>query len=74
MKNFTNNFKQFTSRLSARWLIMALMMLVGTSSAWAANLSSGQFIQFKFDQGSVSQNSGWNGTVLNMWDNNGNSK
>jgi antitoxin (DNA-binding transcriptional repressor) of toxin-antitoxin stability system len=36
MKNFTNNFKQFTSRLSARWLIMALMMLVGTSSAWGA--------------------------------------
>ena len=35
MKNFTNNFKQFTSRLSARWLIMALMLLVGTSSAWA---------------------------------------
>ena len=74
MKNFTNNFKQFTSRLSARWLIMALMLLVGTSSAWGANLSSGQFIQFKFSQGSVSQNSGWNGTVLNMWDNNGNSK
>ena len=37
MKNFTNNFKQFTSRLSARWLIMALMMLVGTSSAWAVD-------------------------------------
>ena len=36
MKNFTNNFKQFTSRLSARWLIMALMLLVGTSSAWAS--------------------------------------
>ena len=36
MKNFTNNFKQFTSRLSARWLIFALMMLVGTSSVWAA--------------------------------------
>ena len=35
MKNFTNNFKQITSRLSARWLIIALMMLVGTSSAWA---------------------------------------
>ena len=35
MKNFTNNFKLFTSRLSARWLIMALMLLVGTSSAWA---------------------------------------
>ena len=74
MKNFTNNFKQFTSRLSARWLIMALMMLVGTSSAWGANLASGQVIQFKFSQGSVSQNSGWNGTVLNMWDNNGNSE
>ena len=38
MKNFTNNFKQFTSRLSARWLIIALMMLVGTSSAWAATI------------------------------------
>ena len=37
MKNFTNNFKQFTSRLSARWLIMALMLLLGTSSAWAQN-------------------------------------
>ena len=36
MKNFTNNFKQFTSRLSARWLIIALMMLVGTSSALGA--------------------------------------
>ena len=74
MKNFTNNFKQFTSRLSARWLIMTLMLLLGTSSAWGANLASGQVIQFKFSQGSVSQSSGWNGTVLNMWDNNGNSK
>ena len=36
MKNFTNNFKQFTSRLSARWLIMAIMMLVGTSSVFGA--------------------------------------
>ena len=75
MKNFTKqNFKQFTSRLSARWLIMTLMLLLGTSSAWGANLASGQVIQFKFSQGSVSQSSGWNGTVLNMWDNNGNSK
>ena len=41
MKNFTNNFKQFTSRLSARWLIMALMMLLGTSSAWAAYYVTG---------------------------------
>ena len=37
MKNFTNNFKQITSRLSARWLITALMLLVGTSSAWAVD-------------------------------------
>ena len=43
MKNFTNNFKQFTSRLSARWLIMALMLLVGTSSAWAAIYLKGSF-------------------------------
>ena len=43
MKNFTNNFKQFTSRLSARWLIMALMMLVGTSSVWAFNLSGSMY-------------------------------
>ncbi len=41
MKNFTNNFKQFTSRLSARWLIMALMMLVGTSSVWATMYVAG---------------------------------
>ena len=40
MKNFTNNFKQFTSRLSARWLIMALMLLLGTSGAWAATITS----------------------------------
>ena len=53
---------------------MTLMLLLGTSSAWGANLASGQVIQFKFSQGSVSQSSGWNGTVLNMWDNNGNSK
>ncbi len=39
MKNFTNNLKQFTSRLSARWLIMALMLLVGTSSAWGATVN-----------------------------------
>ena len=43
MKNFTNNFKQFTSRLSARWLIMALMLLVGTSSAWALSLAKGTY-------------------------------
>ena len=40
MKNFTNNFKQFTSRLSARWLIMALMLLLGTSSAWGWSISA----------------------------------
>ena len=46
MKNFTNNFKQFTSRLSARWLIMALMLLLGTSSAWAANTVAGGHVYF----------------------------
>ena len=38
MKNFTNNFRQITSRLSARWLIMVLMLLLGTSSAWASTV------------------------------------
>ncbi|MBR2368909.1 MAG: starch-binding protein [Paludibacteraceae bacterium] len=38
MKNFTNNFKQFTSRLSARWLLMVLMLLLGTGSAWAVDI------------------------------------
>ncbi len=54
MKNFTNNFKQFTSRLSARWLIIALMMLVGTSSAWAWDINSGTTIYF--DAGSWNVN------------------
>ena len=49
MKNFTNNFKQFTSRLSARWLIMALMLLMGTSSAWGATrtFNNGDYIYIK---------------------------
>ncbi|MBR2492963.1 MAG: hypothetical protein IKB64_05865, partial [Paludibacteraceae bacterium] len=65
MKNFTNNFKQFTSRLSARWLIMALMLLMGTSSAWAANFNGtiyfekpdnwGNTIYFCIGHGSHSQ-------------------
>ena len=54
MKNLTNNFKQFTSRLSARWLIMALMMLVGTSSAWGATLAKGTAIYVD-----VTTNSSW---------------
>lgn len=63
MKNFTNNFKQFTSRLSARWLIMALMMLVGTSSAWAAanTLGTGETIKIKFDRTNAKNEDGWNG-------------
>ena len=48
MKNFTNNFKQFTSRLSARWLIMALMLLLGTSSAWAAGFWGEKAWNIKF--------------------------
>ena len=61
MKNFTNNFKQFTSRLSARWLIMALMLLVGTSAMLAANTtqSDGSYrLYFKFSSGS----NWWNGS------------
>ena len=54
MKNFTNNFKQFTSRLSARWLIMALMMLVGTSSAWAATITSDGSARLYFNMKAVS--------------------
>ena len=54
MKNFTNNFKQFTSRLSARWLIMALMMLVGTSSAWGAKV---YFLN----------NKGWTNILIYYW-------
>ncbi|MBR3871321.1 MAG: CotH kinase family protein [Paludibacteraceae bacterium] len=56
MKNFTNNFKQFTSRLSARWLIMALMLLMGTSAMLAANTtqSDGSYrLYFKFSGGST---------------------
>ena len=49
MKNFTNNFKQFTSRLSARWLIMALMLLLGTSSAWADTFLAGGFNNWSSD-------------------------
>ena len=75
MKNFTKqNIKQFTSRLSARWLIMALMMLVGTSSAWGAKttLKQGETITFIFSQGDVPQNYGWNSTQLHIWDDSGN--
>ena len=69
MKNFTNNFKQFTSRLSARWLIMALMLLLGTSSAWGVTkLTSGQLIEIEFDGSNITTNTtGWNGTVLYLW-------
>ena len=65
MKNFTNNFKQFTSRLSARWLIMALMLLLGTSSAWAAtvyyvNKSNCSTIKIHF----------WGGSPNTSWESN----
>ena len=53
MKNFTNNFKQFTSRLSARWLIMALMLLVGTSSAWAYCTSYNGNYKVYFDASTI---------------------
>ena len=74
MKNFTNNLKQFTSRLSARWLIMAFMLLAGTSSAWGAKttLKQGETITFIFSQGDVPQEYGWNSTQLHIWDDSGN--
>ena len=76
MKNFTNSFKQFTSRLSARWLIMALMLLLGIGSAWGAKttLKQGETITFIFSQGDVPQNYGWNSTQLHIWDDSGNDK
>ena len=70
MKNFTNNFKQFTSRLSARWLIMALMMLVGTSSAWAAriyyvNVNKWSFINcYAWNNSTNVNETAWPGTSI----------
>ena len=71
MKNFTNNFKQFTSRLSARWLIIALMMLVGTSSVWAATQRyiyvglSNNYHQWKTaNEWGINQWGGTNGGVI----------
>ncbi|MBR6686647.1 MAG: starch-binding protein [Paludibacteraceae bacterium] len=69
MKNFTNNFKQFTSRLSARWLIMALMMLVGTSSAWAASkriyyLNTNDWSQVNCYVWNSNVNNGWPGAEM----------
>ena len=60
MKNFTNNFKQFTSRLSARWLIMALMLLVGTSSAWADGFFEGLKVGYYPGTGDVDIWTGYN--------------
>ena len=60
MKNFTNNFKQFTSRLSARWLIMALMLLVGISSAWADGFFEGLKVGYYPGTGNVDIWTGYN--------------
>ena len=70
MKNFTNNFKQFTSRLSARWLIMALMLLLGTSSAWGATLylDLRQFTSWE-DAGAVFRGYFWGGSGSTEWAN-----
>ncbi|MEE0989950.1 MAG: starch-binding protein [Paludibacteraceae bacterium] len=70
MKNFTNNFKQFTLRLSARWLIMALMLLLGTSSAWATrvyyvNTNGWSNINcFAWEKSSDTDEKGWPGTDI----------
>ena len=70
MKNFTNKFKQFTSRLSARWLIMALMLLLGTSSAWAAQFeTNGTALSIKLNTSNDNYNYGLSGhdvTELNV--------
>ena len=44
MKNFTKKITNKTLFKPTRWLIMALMMLVGTSSAWAANKYTNNYI------------------------------
>ena len=60
MKNFTNNFKQFTSRLSARWLIIALMLLLGTSRAWAdVTFASGDYLYFENNSGFPGVGDNW---------------
>ena len=46
MKNFTNKFKHKTNPLWIRLLIMTFMLLLGTSSAWAANTVAGGYVYF----------------------------
>ena len=55
---------------------MALMLLLGISSAWGAKttLKQGETITFIFSQGDVPQNYGWNSTQLHIWDDSGNDK
>ena len=67
MKNFTNNFKQFTSRLSARWLIMALMLLLGTSSAWGSVTIILDRSALNSSDGNWSGEGWWGGTYLYTW-------
>ena len=72
MKNFTNNFKQFTSRLSARWLIMALMLLLGAGNAWAANKYTYDYIFLDLSGFTSWASDGATFKVgLNTWDNTG---
>ena len=76
MKNFTKQITNKTLFKPTRWLLMALMMLVGTSSAWGAKttLKQGETITFTFNQGDVPQDYGWNSTQLHIWDDSGNDK
>ena len=67
MKNFTNNFKQFTSRLSTRWLIMALMLLLGTSSAWGSVTIILDRSALNSSDGNWSEQGWWGGTYLYTW-------
>ena len=49
MKNFTKTITNKTLFKPTRWLIMALMLLLGTSSAWGRNYDGTEKLYFKMD-------------------------
>ena len=67
MKNFTKTITNKTLFKTTRWLIMALMLLLGTSSAWGANnatKSDGSYrFYFQFNGG----NTWWNASGCNHY-------
>ena len=76
MKNFTKQITNKTLFKPTRWLLVALMLLVGTSSAWGATtyLKAGEEITIELNSAAVSNQAGWNGTNLVIWDGDGKSK